>query len=354
MKFKKILCLILTLMLTASAIGTMNVGAANTDGILTDKLIMHWNFEGDTLEEQLANKAPKGNPDDVLELRTNGITKIENGIATIGSEPVEQIAYFSKGNSLDECKDGFTLFLKAKVPTEGGWPNVYNLFWLQGSDIAQIRYIVDPLENNVLGARALGELSSGASPVLPGEMNWKLDEYTIIAISVRPDGDKFTYDIYCGPNLASQSYTVELDKYTDIINSNLEIVLTSGKMVNDIGSLHEKDSSYDDVRLYNRALTEKGVKAVVAEIEGKDLSEYSNAEELFYIKAADTEPPETTEEPTAEDETTKAPEATEADKKQDEVADEEGGCGSAIMGLVFIPVTMAVGAVAVSRKRKTK
>ncbi|MBO7310946.1 MAG: hypothetical protein J6U86_06100 [Clostridia bacterium] len=346
MKYKKILCLALTLGMSIGVLGAVRTSAVD-NAVLSDHFIMHWDFEGETEQERLSNKAPNGSQAD-LEYRTTGLSSISNGVANISSKSHERLAYLALGNeALDECNEGYTVFLRVKVSSEGGWPWVYNLFWIKGSDVSYVRYIVEnaAIEDSPLSIRPrLNGPWGDTTNTAPNELCWKMDEYATIAVSARAENGKYIYDFYSGKDLARLSLETIPDQYVELMNSAAEFVFPSGKQM-DAQPDHEKDTSYDDIRIYNRALTEKGVRAVVAEIEGTTPVEYSDVKELFYAKASDF----MTEEEQPKTEVSTESEATTTEATVIEI---EVGCGSALIGIAFVPAIAAAGVAVGSRKKR--
>ncbi|MBO7311135.1 MAG: hypothetical protein J6U86_07080, partial [Clostridia bacterium] len=161
MKLKKLLSLVLALIMVVSVFSVITVSADESEA---DPLIIHWHYEGDTLEEQLANKAENGAAVDTLDLiiaDDDEYTKIDNGTAKManiagthfqfkGGDPgtdTDASVTGNKANSLNSCIEEYTVSVRLMTDTiNGTWSDVsgqqpYFIYW-GGSNIYFNRFAI--------------------------------------------------------------------------------------------------------------------------------------------------------------------------------------------------------------------
>ncbi|MBO7310947.1 MAG: hypothetical protein J6U86_06105, partial [Clostridia bacterium] len=161
MKLKKILCIALTILMMSSTLSLLSVSAADGPAAaLEGNLIMHWDFEGDTLEEQLSNKAENGDATDSLEFtNANNYSTIQDGVANISGKFDNQLVFTgngTKGAKLSECANEYTFYVRSKVAQSGefqGSAYPYSLFWVQGTNVQKVRCIVQQQASSRVGPR---------------------------------------------------------------------------------------------------------------------------------------------------------------------------------------------------------
>ena len=95
---KKILAFILTVCTVASLAALQFPVSAGAEDI-NDHLVVHYDFEGETLEERLSDKAPVGTPDNLEEWASNAKDNVggkivyENGTARCSASSKVRMAW---------------------------------------------------------------------------------------------------------------------------------------------------------------------------------------------------------------------------------------------------------------------
>ena len=83
MKTKRLFCFCLALVFMLGSLSVFSAVAEGSTSAETDaNLVVHYDFLGDTIEEQLRDKAPAGSTEDNLSFGNAGnLSRIENGVA---------------------------------------------------------------------------------------------------------------------------------------------------------------------------------------------------------------------------------------------------------------------------------
>ncbi len=262
---KKTVAILLAMLMTVSALSVLTVNAQDAFSV-DNNLILHWNFDGSTQEEQLANKASGGEEYYSLDFATQGNSKIEGGAATIGTEAGEQLIFNgdgTKGAILDECKTEYTFLMKAKIHYEGSWISGanYYLFWLNGP--AQVRFAAQSWGTYATGPRVIGPMGDTTNTMT---QRWSLDGYSYYAVTMKLNGNQLTTTVYCGDSFVPSTYTTTLSG-GDLLNASSNIVLAAGKAPG--GAALGRDATYDDIRVYNKALSEDQLKNVISRVDSE-------------------------------------------------------------------------------------
>ncbi len=350
---KKTLSIIMALMVVIGIFATFTVGA--TENTADDALVLHWNFEGDTLEEQLANKAKNGVRTDSLVLLTDGISSsIANGEATIGSPVTEGLdfcldASTGKGNTLiNSVTDGYTLYLRFKV--NGQENNTNSPFYVTGSGTLPLRVYL--LKGNFVKMRVNNENAKDAGVV---DNRMTDDEYVAIAIAVKKNSDNtYTanyYQTYDDWNMFYDSTSITTSETGNkILSTVADFYFGAGNYKGQTSPDYNKTYVYDDIRIYNTCLTQ--------------------AEVMTINKTETPTPPDTTPDPTPDPEPTPDPDPADnkdgdaaGNKPSDTTADttevvtedeqKKGGCRATVTGAaILIPAVCAVTVMTVKRKKK--
>ena len=358
---KKILCLALTLMFVLSAFSAITVNAAGTSD-LDSALKLHWDFEGDTLEEQLSNKAVADDVKNSLELGTagNNASKIENGVAMIGSAESEYLDFSmdpitGKGQDfLSTVTTEYTLYLKFKVT--GTANNPHSAFFVVGPDgtadtdhyTLRSRFFMD---RGGVGAFRYDTNLSGEDKTFPTDMRVVDDHYVHVAVVIEKDAEGY-YKGTC--YLSTDDWNYKYMKFTDRtdipirekpLHALSRFYFGGGSDVDAyLDELNPgfrdkgKTYYYDDIRIYNRALTQDEVTTINF-VKADD----AVIDNEFLLPDDYVAPPQG--ETTATKVDTTAAAETEA---------ESSGCGSMVMGMVFVPMAAAVGCATLARKKRRK
>ena len=364
MKLKKILCIALTILMMSSTLSLLSVSAADGPAAaLEGNLIMHWDFEGDTLEEQLANKAVNGNATDALEFDNVGEhSSIEDGVANISGKFDNQLVFNGngvKGAKLNECANEYTFFVRCNVSPDGefqGGTYPYSLFWVQGTNVQVVRMVAQPWGAKV-GPRFIVNGLEDTLSSLPADTYWYFGEFSDIAVTVKKlDNGKCKFTLYSGTTITEWTTTKNQLAGSDLMNSFAQFVFASGKKHNSVAGSDNyyveftKDVAYDDIRVYNKALTFDEIKKVSYEVSGIDPDETVDLGEFTFADDQTTTTTAGGDTTTAAGGDTTTANADNATTSEVEV---KVGCGSAILGMALIPTAVAVGAVAVSRKKRS-
>ncbi len=267
---KKLLCTLLTLVLLLGCIGT--IAFAETDAVPDakpdDALVLHWDFEGETPEERLANKAPLGEATDSLVLLTDGTSSvIENGEATIGSPKTEALYFMvgeteGRGKTLtDTVTDEYTLYVRFKV--SGQENNTHSPFYINCKKNNGVMLRMYLLRGGFAQFRVNHE-SAKDTGISDDRIND--NEYVAVALTVKKNEDK-TVTVTC-----YQTYD-DWGDFTDHVSItttavNKSVIAADSDFLFGGGNAWGQDAdlgktyTYDDIRIYNRCLSEEEVMTV--------------------------------------------------------------------------------------------
>ncbi len=347
---KTIAILVLMMMLCTTVFGAVNAGADDA-ATLDSSLIIHWDFEGADLATQLANKATAGGAKDSIILVTDGTSsKIENGEITIGDKHSESLQFFvdtanGVGNKLVETiTDSYTLYLRFKI-TENpkDWATLFatsfNGYKAETSGMRERIYFPSS------GTAKLRWNHNSAHDFTVSDPTVFPNEYCAIAVVVEKNADGTynntlwqTYDDWGEMSMFAKLENATGAESVPVMGETWNILL-GGRMWNQLtgGDQESKvwgmEFVYDDIRIYNKALTEAEVKTI-------------NAAPATPV---DTTPVDTTPVDTTPVDTT--PDSA-ADTTSDTDAPAEGGCGSSIGAAAILVPVMGMGAVVIGRRKR--
>ncbi len=257
MKTKKLLALGLAILMAASAFSVMSISAK--DAFEPDEsLIMHWDFEGEDAATQLANKAPEGSDVDAL-VYSGDESTISGGVANLDSANKDKLK-FSSGN-LNSCQSEFTMFMRLKIDgsstLSGGRPVFYGhagsgiiteyvSFWLtqEGALSPEYRF-----QWNAVGGGAIVNK----------------DEYITVAIVAKAATDAKTgglYNVYLNGDFsyANTAGDAAATANARIMSLNADLTWSAGQSIAD--TISGVKVAYDDIRIYNKALSANEVAAI--------------------------------------------------------------------------------------------
>lgn len=264
MKTKKFLCLLLSTIMLISALSLfVSAKEFTTDG----NLLLHWDFEGDTQEEQLANKAPRGAAGDKLTFTTDGTSSaIANGEATIGAATSEWLSFtVDEANGigttlLDDITDEYTVYVRYKATNAlAGAPLVLGVNEKKLNSAAGIRVLRS-------GGTTYARLHfNGGYQISANYGKLAENTYSVLAITMtRVSKGSCTMTMY-------ETHDDWNTSGTNTVTGNASAAMfVDGSDLNFSGKQWSQSSqgqyfTYDDIRVYGKALSEDELKAIGSE-----------------------------------------------------------------------------------------
>ncbi len=263
---RNLLCLMLSAMMliacfviTPSAELTGNEKNSTINGNLT----AHWDFEGDTLEEQLKDKAPAGSSDDDLVAQTSGADSITvaDGIASIKPDAGTALwLNMSSGSSDVRMTENTTLFIKFRFSgTNSGHADIlqmeglYRIFRHANGDL---RVILDSVKD-----------SSGTAITLisPQQISPDQDIYFALVSNANTTAKTFKATMYFstdGVNYTKTEFSYE--NMTLSFGGGRGTAKTHGMYIGNHRLKKDPglDYQYDDIRIYNRSFSAQEVSQI--------------------------------------------------------------------------------------------
>ena len=219
-----------------------------SDALLSN-LVVAYDFEGASRERQLSDKAPAGSVRDDLTIK--GTVAIQNGVATVAADSGSKL---EAENSEDfQNFTGYTVYLKVKATGEYGG-NYNHPIRMTGL----FRAFVNGKSGNVYSIGAQAKADKKMSHSVPGTNKMQEDQWFYLAYTaqIQPESGKIdlvTYYSYNGIDYAVASTSPSCN--VDVLSMTATLLLgdkQDGSIV----------FSYDDVMLFNRALTETEIKSL--------------------------------------------------------------------------------------------
>ena len=347
---KKSISTILTLALLVFCVFPFSVFAAEStpEATIPSGLVIAFDFNGDSNKIQLADKAPEGTVKDDLSIQ--GTVTVSNGVAVVSSAAGSQLKF----NGTDDLKDltGYTVYTKMKATGNYGsnWNNVVNAPGL-------IKFIITGKSgDNFNIVNRVKQASTTPNPI-PESGGLKDGEWLYLVYTASIEGGKLkaaTY--YSADGITYISATEEYDvTYTSMSVTNATVI---GQKQD--GTI---EMSFDDLMIFNRALTEDEVKTLASitlpepEVETEPIT----TEPIVTTSTPTTQITPRTEAPTTATkapETTAAPTTTVADSDTT-TSGESGkakGCKSALEAeaALILVATLCLAAFAVAGSRRKK
>ncbi len=269
---KKAIALATTLVLTASILCAFPVSAAGIE----DNLVTHWDFAG---ENPLADKATAGKVSDTLTLHGNdeAAVTIDNGKAVI---PSAGAAYLYAAASQDllasaEMKER-TVFMAYSFD---GTPSAFvELISQNGGG----RIIIDHSDMQFKGSISAPD-SIGTDVLWPVQQKVAANQTIWMAITMKLEDGKYTITSYLSTDegatwTAKAPYTANAQKtWGTLVATKKQTALTLGKNITLVNALDPQANvelpavggggggvtlTIDDVRIYNKVLSEAEVKTI--------------------------------------------------------------------------------------------
>lgn len=248
---KKILSAILTVT-TLLGCFVFSVSAEGETPSITENLVVAYDFEGNTKDYQLSDKAPAGNVNDDLTI-ANEVT-IKDGVATVGSD---QTSRLYAANTADlKGMSGYTVYVKVKASgTYNG--SVSDFINMPGL----FRGFINAAGYKIGGTHATNWSYGYTAPKLytftDGDDDWFYVAYTA---HVDTENQKLVLYTYCS-NDGSQ-YTSSEIKEIAFTDGTVGISDVASATINLAFSTQGITYSLDDVMIFNKALSDTEVQQI--------------------------------------------------------------------------------------------
>ncbi len=286
---KKILSFGLCLLMLAGCIILPAEAAENVYPTLDDALIVHYDFEGETLEEQLSDKATGGNSKENITTYNSkpGQFEVKNGLGITKSVPTneaESYPYYSNGITAnfdaaaasDATKSGadivqgitteYTVYVDFMVIgdglTKGGTRDMFRISKASNSHPLRVNFTNQSgtqkkvyLQTAILGQKEM-------TPVECSSQN--TEHFYMIAVSAKWNAQSSKWE-YKGYLSADDGAT-----YTEVYSAeaaDAEKIFAEATMLS-LGNYNVNGAPefrFDDVRVYNKALSAEQLKYAVGQ-----------------------------------------------------------------------------------------
>ena len=327
---------------------------------LAENLIVYWDFEGATIEEQLYDKATGGTTKENLTLTSEAFSGGEDANDTVGLSPDTCVkdgklhinhdrndraeCVFDStmgGDIVSNTTNEFTMYMEVQLNSVcTNWvdpflmpktlrvffntknASVYSSIAIRHLNVAQVSHQVIPSKNNAYFygdtmCVAVTYVYNADSKVLSGTFMFSAD--------------------------GGETWGTDIKEFADInefLTNETKIMLGKGTAADD----RNGDFVIDNVRIYNKALTLEQIQELDPYTPTEDEDDDNNTTESSDDNT--TAPSEDNTTAPAEQNTTAAPATTEAP------AEEKKGCGSSIAVGAMGMLILAVGATLGLRKKE--
>lgn len=370
---KRMLALLTGALVASTLLGSLGLSAEEPAGI-DDQLVVHYDFEGDTPEQQLADKATAGTSKETLILAStqdeNGenLTYIQDGKAHVDmAEGNYLLSDFSADTSMGADLQGLndlTVFIQFSANGSGSqWADIFHVDNL-------VRCFVPTTTNGAFDLRVrLGEACNSS-----GRLDTNALGQSFFCEDGSGEGDIVCLAIAVTTDAAAK--TVGVSVYTSYDNGeNYELLekswndieafystgcgrITLGKLF-DVRDTNNRGYSFDlyDFRIYNSALNEAQIQSITGvepDEEGDETSGTTGEDETDAPPTDNTDGNDT-DEPTRDEQTTDTPANSESGTDtQAPAAGGDGGCGSVLglSGILAVVAAASLAGVVVNRKRR--
>lgn len=275
MNWKRILgvavgCTVLTVgtLLPSAAVGidspVAQESSLNAGKTMSEALIAHWDFEGETTEEQLSDKSytpENGTSKEQLKASASGVM-IENGVATVDATNKNNrlSVSFSGENDFSRLETEMTVCLRFAISAEKPVTNTgfANFLVVEGNIFRGFLYQFDGANQTAkMQVRVNPNNGSSYIDTPAGNPAIALDGKTWVdvAYTIRVDGSKVLAEAYF-----STDGGVTYAKGTRTITGVSPKALSSATGITLAGITHDVRFLYDDIKIFNRALTEEQIR----------------------------------------------------------------------------------------------
>ncbi len=347
------ICMTLALLIAIPALA--DTASTTTPTALDEHLVVHWDFEGATPEEQLADKAPKGECDEDLVFQADkGENKstVTDGVLHLDPSNGSAVERRRRNNieppvlctDIESITEGMTVYLKMQV---GGTTtaqfsdildigNLMRLYVTGTSPTLKVRFTTDAYNSNAHEVEINSILK---------------DQYFYVAISTSYNADTQKLETVSYISFDGEVYLGVEQDFDNVVN------YYGGAALNWKGfrfgvPCHFGDRTvigttfdFDDIRIYNKVLTE----AEIVSLSSTGTTEDTTTEEVTTEPETETEAPETNA-PVTNAPETNAPETNATTTETP--AKSEDGCGAAIGGVALISLAPIAAIFALSKKKK--
>ena len=359
---KKTICILVMLtMLCTAVFGMIGVNAA--EKTMDESMIIHWDFEGTDLATQLANKATAGDATDSLVLHTDGSSSvIANGEAKIDSKPSEYLTFITdvangKGTKIvNNITDGYTIYMRFKISgtyKSTNTPMCANFRSDDKNTALRLWYVPKGLH--------LRTTTSNKTDMAVADPALFPDEYVAVAITVKKASDgsvsttlyqtyddwgELTYSVSC--ENAADSRSLVGDGFNLLMAGGLWTTIEGGSSEGDMGL----DHTYDDIRIYDRILSEDEIKTINVATDNGDEQPGNNEQPGNSDQPGNNEQPGNSEQPGGNDNTNTDTKAPETNAPETETPAEEKGCGGSIGTMALLVPIMGIGAAVIGKRKR--
>ena len=210
-----------------------------------DSLMVAYDFEGLQQDVQLKDKATAGTSDDKLKVFGTGTVTLENGVATVSGAKTK--LYAAKSADLAELS-GYTVYMKIKADgtyTSGNWVSVLTAGGL-------FRTYIDNQSDGAFGMQAKTGYNLGYAYNYPTDIKMNGDQWLYMAYTLELIGATGKIEATAYLSLDGKNYVSSAKVMTD---SNTKILSNTGNIELGNCNVDGMTVSYDDVMIFNRALT---------------------------------------------------------------------------------------------------
>ena len=273
---KKTVAFLLSFLLVAAGALTGAAAAEPQEWSASEGLVTHWDFDGETTEESLADKAAAGTPDTVVLDGTKIGATVENGVLTV---PDGALVYAANSADLSDLESK-TVFLKVRLSgnISTGMPNL--LYHAASYRICGGGYNAASAESGgpyEMMARVNGSDRTVGQSLVKGTVHdvWLYMAFTfdfefdakscVCSTNVSLDGS-FAGDTFFSNTLTKSDLS---DAVLDGIRKGAGDVVNVG-----IGSMLNGDTvgltfEFDDIRFYDAVLTADQMAQVAQDIDNR-------------------------------------------------------------------------------------
>ncbi len=268
MKARRITSLLLAAVLVLGAFGTLPITALEADNP-ADRLVVHYDFLGSTLAEQLSDKAPVGDSKENLTLTNKaGLSKIEGGVAYIDAAKDNALGFTAAGTDLTGASE-ITLVTRFKYDGE----NPYSLV-----DIINIPGVIRVGLQADATIAAWCYYNGGTSQyiALGGGTKYAAGQWIDLALTLSYSGGSLKAARYVSADGWRTNAKYEPAAETGV-NANPLASVTSMTLGKNNTGMYDRGRSFafDDFRIYNTVLTLDEIK--VLDVETTDAGVLDNS-----------------------------------------------------------------------------
>ena len=280
--------------LPISATGTEE--ATVTDATYDEKLVVHWDFEGNN---PLANKAANG---DEADITLNGNASVENGVAALSAE-----GDYLSAAAVTYLKNRTAIFkIKATVIDEEstGFQNIFTLGHSYFQYVTAADSDEDGVYEGICQSRTVAHVSANGSKYRVSNNAQSTETYVtgeyrylVCSFSYDSTNDKYVEEYYisntsCPDNSSSFKLLIKTEvtgaEKTNL-NSSHYLSSASGLILGSTATI-QCALSYDDIKIYNGAMTIEEAAATITtpKCRGVQIAEGTDEFDLRFVASVET------------------------------------------------------------------